>query len=220
MTVLGAAQNVYAVTNGFQDQYDPANWTEDRTPGSNGVVDTSAAPDSITITGSDEGECNPDIIIDANGLLRPENHDDLNCVTDFTIQMQCDGTVSFDWDYETDDSPFFDIFGYLLNGDFTILTDHDGGTTPDSGSESIPVEAGDVFGFRMDATDDCCGEGITDISNFIAPTCMVGGKLIPVEASSLVLAGAQSYSWMLPIALSILGIGLFVFSKRPDNSFD
>ena len=50
--------------------------------------------------------------------------------------------------------------------------------------------------------------------------CVVGGQSMPIDSSSLVLAGAQSYSWMLPVALSILGIGLFIVSRKSDNSFD
>ena len=45
----------------------------------------------------------------------------------------------------------------------------------------------------------------------------VGGEIIPIEQTSLILAGAQSYSWMLPVALSILGIGLFVFRKSENS---
>ena len=46
----------------------------------------------------------------------------------------------------------------------------------------------------------------------ICPT--VGGEIIPIEATSLILAGAQSFSWMIPVVLSVLGIGLFVVRRR------
>ena len=42
---------------------------------------------------------------------------------------------------------------------------------------------------------------------------LVGGDLIPIESTSLILAGAQSFSWMIPVVLSVIGIGLFVFRK-------
>ena len=42
----------------------------------------------------------------------------------------------------------------------------------------------------------------------------VGGGIIPIESTSLILAGAQSFSWMIPVVLSILGIGLFVVSRK------
>jgi len=46
----------------------------------------------------------------------------------------------------------------------------------------------------------------------------VGGELLPIESTSLLLAGAQSFSWMIPVVLSVLGIGLFVVSRKSENS--
>ncbi|MFB5631445.1 MAG: hypothetical protein ACE5RN_07640 [Nitrosopumilaceae archaeon] len=46
---------------------------------------------------------------------------------------------------------------------------------------------------------------------------IVGGESIPIETTSLILAGAQSFSWMIPVVLSGIGIGLFVF-RKPKNS--
>jgi len=42
---------------------------------------------------------------------------------------------------------------------------------------------------------------------------IVGGEILPIEATSLILAGAQSFSWMIPVIVSVLGIGLFVFRR-------
>jgi hypothetical protein len=47
---------------------------------------------------------------------------------------------------------------------------------------------------------------------------VIGGEIIPIETTSLILAGAQSFSWMIPILLSGIGIGLFVVSRKPENS--
>jgi len=44
----------------------------------------------------------------------------------------------------------------------------------------------------------------------------VGGELIPIETTSLILAGAQTFSWMIPVVLSVLGIGLFVVSRKSE----
>jgi len=44
----------------------------------------------------------------------------------------------------------------------------------------------------------------------------VGGEFLPIETTSLLLAGAQSFSWMIPVVLSVLGIGLFVVSRKSD----
>jgi len=43
---------------------------------------------------------------------------------------------------------------------------------------------------------------------------LVGGEIIPIESTSLILAGAQSFSWMIPVLLSGIGIGLFVLRKK------
>jgi TolB protein len=43
---------------------------------------------------------------------------------------------------------------------------------------------------------------------------VVGGELIPIDTTSLILASAQTFSWMIPVVLSVLGIGLFVVSRK------
>ena len=41
----------------------------------------------------------------------------------------------------------------------------------------------------------------------------IGGEIIPIESTSLILAGAQSFSWMIPVVLSIVGIGLVILRR-------
>ena len=43
---------------------------------------------------------------------------------------------------------------------------------------------------------------------------VVGGEFLPIETTALLLAGAQSTTWMIPIVLSIVGIGLFVVTRK------
>ncbi len=51
----------------------------------------------------------------------------------------------------------------------------------------------------------------------IASICVeVGGNLVPIDSTTLLLAGAQSFSWMIPVVLSVLGIGLFVVSRKSE----
>jgi len=45
---------------------------------------------------------------------------------------------------------------------------------------------------------------------------VVGGELLPLDTTALLLAGAQSYSWMIPVILSGIGIGLFVVSRKSE----
>jgi len=52
----------------------------------------------------------------------------------------------------------------------------------------------------------------------LTPPQVIGGEIIPIEQTSLLLAGAKSFSWMIPVVLSVLGIGLFVGSRKSENS--
>ena len=72
-----------------------------------------------------------------------------------------------------------------------------------------------------ECTDDACdGSGTCEAGPPITgtPACFpaVGGEIIPIETTSLLLTGAQSFSWMLPVVLSVLGIGLFVVSRKSE----
>jgi len=43
------------------------------------------------------------------------------------------------------------------------------------------------------------------------------GEIIPIETASLLLANTQTFSWMIPVTLSVLRIGLFVFRKSENS---
>jgi len=51
---------------------------------------------------------------------------------------------------------------------------------------------------------------------FIPEVQVIGGEIIPIEQTSLLVAGAQTFSWMIPVVLSVLGIGLFVASRKKE----
>ncbi len=86
--------------------------------------------------------------------------------TDFTVAVTADETVSFDWDYSTDDGAAFDQFGYLVNGVYTQLTDA-AGANNQSGNATVTLVTGDVFGFRSSSEDGLFGAATTVISNFM-----------------------------------------------------
>jgi len=140
---------------GFQGPYAPVNWTLTTNEG-NGSVDTSGAPTSITLVGSDTGS---DI-----GLR----------FTDYTTLAVGDRLVSFSWDYETADNggPGEDPFGYLIEGNYTQLSDNGGGMEQ-SGSASFSVLAGQTFGFRVVTGDDLWGPAESTISSFEAEVAAV-----------------------------------------------
>ncbi len=48
---------------------------------------------------------------------------------------------------------------------------------------------------------------------------LVGGNFIPIDTALLILAGAHmTASWMIPVMVAGAGIGLFVFSRKSENS--
>jgi len=130
----------------FAGPYAPANWTFSAN-GGDGSVDTTGAPNSITLNGSDS---------QADNFIN----------TDYTTTAAGSGPVSFDYDYFSTDSSFYDGFGYLLNGAFTQIVDNG---SQDSGFSQFNVVAGDTFGFRVYTVDDAFARGTATISNFSAP---------------------------------------------------
>jgi hypothetical protein len=145
------------------------------TNGGNGSVDTSGAPTSITLIGSDTWS-------------------GIQIFTDYTTLAVGDGLVSFSWDYITFDTagPTWDPFGYLLGGTFTQLTDNGGGQSQ-SGSASFSVLAGQTFGFRVVTIDGIYGPAQSTISSFEAPAA------IPEPgtwaAAALLAGGAAFMRW-------------------------
>ena len=70
--------------------------------------------------------------------------------------------------------------------------------------------------------DVCNGIGVCEAGPPITgtpacfPVSQIGGEVISIESSALLVAGAQSFSWMIPVVLSVLGIGLFVVSRKSE----
>jgi hypothetical protein len=158
--ILGLAANPAQALTLFTGAYAPANWTQSIQ--GDGSINTSGAPNSISLSSADDEE-----------IFGPSKN------TDFTIAAPNAGVVSFDWAFGTADAAsYYDPFGYLLNGTFTQLT-NDGGSVTQSGSVAFAVLAGDVFGFRQNSSDSCCGRASSTISNFnvAVPNVAVPGPL-------------------------------------------
>lgn len=85
--------------------------------------------------------------------------------TDFIVDVTEDATISFDWDYVSNDPlAGWDSFGYIINGTYTQLTNP--AITHQSGSATVSVSAGDVFGFRAQTDDNDFGNTVTTITEF------------------------------------------------------
>jgi len=122
---------------GFSGTYQSQNWSVYIDGGS---IDTTAAPDWISITSSDDQSA------------------ELNKYQQIIITAVYSGQVSFNWSYDTldIDGPSNDDFGWLLNDEFTLLSDPDGDISQ-VGSFVADIVAGDVFGFRMYSLDSLGG---------------------------------------------------------------
>jgi hypothetical protein len=158
-----AAIDPYSYFSDFTGPFEVDNWTVVKSGGdvNDGGVDTSNAPDSVTLLGSDSG---PFGVFDV----------------DFVIAAPLDAAVTFNWNFITENAnASFDPFGYLLNGSFRTLTK--GALADQSGFAKFYVEAGDVFGFRQRTTDNHFGRGTTEVFNF---------QVVPVPATvALFLVG-------------------------------
>jgi len=97
----------------------------------------------------------------------------------------------------------------LIDFDATIFDDDSLPLTPPSLADLelnfVELDLGDAFIFGI----------VTSLE--VVSSDVVGGELIPLETTSLILAGAQTFSWMIPLVLSIVGIGLFVFRKTENS---
>ena len=77
-----------------------------------------------------------------------------------TIPADVD-TIDFTWAYQTNDGAWYDPPQYGINDVYTMLTQQNNAT----GTQSVPVEEGDIFTFRQYSTDTCCAPGHLTISN-------------------------------------------------------
>jgi hypothetical protein len=101
--------------------------------------------------------------------------------------------LSFNWGFLTGDigGPAFDPAGYSINGSFFQLSADSGGSSQSGSVSGILVNPGDVFGFYVNASDNCCGSATLTVDGFVAET---------PEPSTL---------GMFAAGLSLLGVGCF-----------
>ena len=138
---------------GFEGELSPGNWIA--SIDGNGSIDISQSPLSIALLGADD-------------IGESSNPPEAGYRTDIVISSPVAWTASFDWNYSTDDfMSSWDPFGYLINGNFYQLT-IDSSDLLQSGSVTISLNAGDVFGFRQGSVDAAYGRASVQISGFVA----------------------------------------------------
>ncbi|HSG74456.1 MAG TPA: hypothetical protein VLA01_04605 [Nitrosopumilaceae archaeon] len=97
----------------------------------------------------------------------------------------------------------FPFMGFIdIPYDVSLALSHDG----------FSLDPGETVVY---VTKTVFGDGAPEDVEIDPPTEeMVGGTMFPIDAIALLIAGAQSMTWMIPITLSILGIGLVLVRKR------
>jgi hypothetical protein len=60
-------------------------------------------------------------------------------------------------------------------------------------------------------------DAIVDTWSFDEEQPVVGGELLPIETTALLLTAAQSPAWITALTIAALGIGAFVFTRNPSN---
>jgi uncharacterized repeat protein (TIGR01451 family) len=141
---LGAMDN-YTV-QGFGSYFSVDNW--DISADGDGFVYTGVAPLSVLLQGANDGTNNAE--------------------TRMCITVPIDGVMSFDWYYESQDTdgPFWDPFGYEIDGVFYQLSDNGGGDIQ-SGSVTLNFQAGQEFCFVQSSVDGDFGPAVTITNLFV-----------------------------------------------------
>lgn len=169
LAFAGAAQ---ADTVDFTGYYNVTNWTA--IPG-NGYINVGEAPAEVQLISGNQN-----------------SGDDV--FTDFYIMADHTSWFTFDWTFESDDDPFFQAFGYLLGDSPATLAFNDLTNAGDaflSGSESVYVEQGQYFGFRVISFDETTLNATSTITNFVVTAVPEPGALALV-CLALMAAGSAT----------------------------
>ena len=145
VSILALSAPARAITFGFTGDYAPSNWNLTNS-NADGSVNTSNAPNSITLTGGDNGS-------DSFGRT----------TYSITNTNPASVNISFNWLYSTQDSPILDRFDVNQNGSYTTIANSNA-----SGTYTTLIATGDVFGFSIATVDNILGRGSVTISNFSA----------------------------------------------------
>ena|SRR5215468_5788225 len=183
---MASATSVFA-DSGFTGPFAQANWTETLNGGS---INTSGMPTTLGLTSRDVGGC-------------PSGAG--SALTSFSITVALPTTLSFNWDYSTQDidGPLHDPARFSVNGIPTQLTNDAGSSTQNGVVNNLHLSPGDTFAFEEFSDDSVCGAGTVTISNF-------------TFIQQVNLAGIPTLSeWGMIILSSMLALGAaFILRRR------
>jgi hypothetical protein len=149
ITLLAYFGAITTCSADFSGAYAPANFTFFNSAGGSGSINTSAAPASITITGSDGGAQVPYYSL-------------------YSATAVSTGTLTFNWSYHSNDTSqdsTYDPASFKLGTNLSLLTTGSG--INQNGTGSYHITNGTLFGFQVDTTDNYGGAGILTISDFL-----------------------------------------------------
>jgi hypothetical protein len=171
----------YSITSAqFSGNYAPANWTTTWTDAinTNGSVDVSGAPASITLTGDD----------DCGG---PGNN------LEYSITMPFCGSISFNYVWTNLDA-FGDEELYIFVNGTQVAYEN----TSNFGTFTSPsMQVGDVFRIQIASYSECDGAASLTMTNFSAPT---SGPIAP-DVPTLSFSVNPTCSAGDPTSLNITG---------------
>ncbi len=180
LTSLVPALNLNAQ---FSGAFAPANWGTVAV-NSDGLTYTTSAPSSIYMTSGNNG----------SGTAGSN---------DFTIAITQSGLITFSWAYSTSDGSQYDYPQYVINNGNAVLVNGystSGGTSQSGSQPCIPVNAGDVFRFRMYTVDNIAGAATCTFSSFsfVVPNITItpaSPTVCPGQTLALTATGGTNYAW-------------------------
>ena len=165
----------------FQGPYNFCKWnlTSGNGPG---TVDTSSMPNSLTLTGPDNGSGNSGDAF-------------------YTVTIPTNTIIKFDWHYTTADIPLNEIPHVVVNGHQTLLNGFDPlGSKNQSGSMNVSVNVNAEFAFHIYSENNILGAASITISNFTtedgsnslaAPTAADQTLCVSATVANLVATGTD-----------------------------
>lgn len=126
-------------------------------------------------------------------MTGPNNGNGLEGYMDITTTALDSGLIRFQYTYSSLDGAGYDYAGYLIGGGFIQLADSDG----QSATVLIPVNAGDIFGFRVGTTDNIGEPGVFTVFDFNGPSggtssVPAPGNVVPEPRSGVLVLAAMA----------------------------
>lgn len=167
----------------FTGPFAIGNWTLVETPAAGGGVSTSPGPPlELYLVGGNSA---------------------VAATSDFQITVPADGTIQFDWGFESLDLACWDEGGYAVNGAYLRLACNGSGIGYFSGTASVPVSSGDLFAFRVITQDGAEEPGTLGVTGFQFQA--LGPAVIGLDATSLSASLATDTQQTLPVTMTNLG---------------